>query len=120
MADIILEDIKLDLGLPDDYDAFDPTVQRHINSAFSRATQLGLGPPQGFKIQTGTETWQSFLGDAGDLEDVKAFIFLTVKLLFDPPATSFHIAAVEKQIEKLEWTLNVKREDEEWTEPTPR
>ena len=52
------------------------------------------------------------------MDNVKSLIFLHAKMLFDPPATSFHIAAIEQQIEKLEWTLNVQREDEEWTEPT--
>lgn len=101
----IVDDIKLDLGLPPDYDVFDPSVIRHINSAFSRATQLGLGPAQGFRITTGAETWDEFLGDFENLDGAKAFVFLRVKLLFDPPATSFHIAAVEKQIEELSWTL---------------
>lgn len=102
----IADDIKLDLGLPPDYDVFDPTVIRHINTAFSRATQLGLGPEQGFKLRTGTETWEEFIGDFEDLDAVKGYIFLRVKLLFDPPATSFHIAAVEKQLEELTWTLS--------------
>lgn len=119
MSDKILDDIKLDLGLPDDYDVFDPTVRRHINSAFARATQLGLGPPQGFRIVTGNETWGEFISDREDMEDVKSLVYLHTKLLFDPPATSFQIAAIEHQIQKFEWTLNVKREDEEWTEPTP-
>lgn len=116
----ILDDIKLDLGLPPDYDVFDPSVRRHINSAFARLTQLGLGPPQGFKIKTGSETWEDFLGDAEDRDDVKGFIFLRTKMYFDPPATSFHIAAIEEQLKELAWTLNAKREAEEWTEPPPR
>lgn len=118
MSNKILEDIKLDLGLPDDYNVFDPTIRRHINSAFARATQIGLGPPQGFRVITGNETWDQFIADRADMDNVKSLIFLHAKMLFDPPATSFHIAAIEQQIEKLEWTLNVQREDEEWTEPT--
>ena len=118
MAEKILDDVKLDLGLPPDYDAFDPTIRRHINSAFSRAATLGLGPAQGFRVITGNETWEDFISDREDMDAVKSFIFLHAKLLFDPPATSFHIAAIEQQIQKLEWTLNVQREDVEWTPPT--
>lgn len=117
MADKILEDIKLDLGLPEDYDIFNPSIRRHINSAFGRAAGLGLGPPQGFRVVTGDETWEEFISDREDMDEVKAFIFLQTKLFFDPPATSFHIAAIEQQINKLEWTLNAKREDAEWTDP---
>lgn len=119
MSESILNNVKLDLGLAEDYDAFDPVIIRHINSAFGTAGQLGLGPPQGFKIQGEATTWDSFLDD-DRLEEVKAYIFLKVKMLFDPPATSFAITAVQDQIKELEWRLNVKREDEEWTEPTPR
>jgi hypothetical protein len=112
----ILNDIKLDLGLSADYDAFDPTVIRHINSAFSRLGQLGIGPPQGYKIANDQNTWSEILAD-DRFEDAKAYIFLKVKMLFDPPPTSFAIAAIQDQIREYEWTLNVKREEEEWTEP---
>lgn len=119
MTESILESIKLDLGVPADYAVFDQTIIRHINSAFSTAGQLGLGPPQGFKIQDGSASWDTFLED-DRREDVKAYVFLKVRMLFDPPATSFAIAAIQDQIKELEWRLNVKREDEEWTEPIPK
>lgn len=115
----ILDDIKLDLGIPNDYDVFDPTVKRHINTAFSRLAQLGVGPPQGFKVVDDSTTWDAILTD-DSLEDVKAYVFLRVKMLFDPPGTSFVIAAMEKQLEELAWTINVKKEGEEWTQPPPK
>jgi len=115
----ILDDVKLDLGLPPDYDVYDPSVQRHINTAIARLVQLGIGPPQGFRLKTGTETWEQFLGATEEFEDAKGYIFQRVKLMFDPPATSFHIAAVEKQLEELAWTLNAKWEVTGWTPPTP-
>lgn len=120
MTDSILNSIKADLGLMADYDVFDPSIIRHINSAFGTLNQLGLGPPQGFRIQSDADDWESFLNGDQHLEDVKSFVFLKVKMLFDPPPTSFAISAVQDQIKELEWRLNVKREDEEWTEPIPQ
>lgn len=119
MTDSILDSIKLALGLPPDYAAFDPAIVMHINSAFGTANQLGLGPPQGFKIQDNSTTWDAFLND-DRMEEVKAYIYLKVRLLFDPPTLSFVLTALQEQARELEWRLNVKREDEEWTHPTPQ
>lgn len=119
MSDEILKSVKKALGLADDYDVFDPDVIMHINSAFSTLNQLGIGPQQGFMIEDDAATWESFLGTDLRLNNVKTYIYLRVRLLFDPPTTSFHLEAVNQQIKELEWRLNAQREDEEWTEPAP-
>lgn len=119
MADSILDSVKQVLGVEEDYTAFDIDILMHINTAFATLNQIGIGPDAGFMIEDASATWDQFLGDDPRLNSVKTYIYLKVRLIFDPPATSFVINAIEKQIEELEWRLSVKREDESWVNPTP-
>jgi hypothetical protein len=73
-------------------------------------TQLGVGPDTGFLITDATQTWVDFLGDRKDLEAVKTFIYLKVRLLFDPPSSAFVLEAMERQIREIEWRLNIQAE----------
>lgn len=114
MTESILKSTKKNLNLPDDYDVFDPDVIMHINSVFSTLHQLGLGPAQGFEIEDDQAVWNDFTLGSLPLNAVKTYIFLRVRLLFDPPATSFHIQALKEQILELEWRLNVQREGAIW------
>lgn len=106
----ILTDIKKLLGLTKDYTVFDTDVIIHINSVFMTLNELGVGPDNGFKISGYDEKWEEFLSESVQLEGVKTYIYLRVKLLFDPPANSFLVNSIEKQISELEWRLNVKSE----------
>lgn len=114
MTDSILNTVKKVLGLDPDYTAFDTDVIMHINSVFSTLHQLGVGPSQAFQIQDETETWFEFLGNETSINSVKTYVYLRVRLIFDPPATSFTIAAMEKQAQELEWRLNVQQEGERY------
>lgn len=117
MITSILDSTKKALNLADNYTAFDEDIIMHINSVFATLNQLGVGPVQGFMIEDKDPTWDAFLGSDPRLSAVKSYVFLRVKLLFDPPQTGFHTTAIEKQIKELEWRLNVQREDTEWTDP---
>lgn len=109
--DSILDGTKKAIGLGADYDVFDPDLVMHINSVFFTLNQLGVGPDSGFAITGPNETWATFLGADLRLNAVKSYVFLKVRLLFDPPATSFAIAAMEKQAQEYEWRLNVHVEN---------
>lgn len=119
METSILNSTKKILGISEDYTAFDLDIITHINTAFSTLTQLGVGPSQGFMIQDDTEVWSDFIFDDYQYNSVKSYVFLRVRLLFDPPTTSYLIDAVERQIRELEWRLNVHREDDGWISPFP-
>lgn len=110
MTDSILTTTKKALGISADYTAFDPDIIMHINSVFSTLNQLGVGPAVTFMIMDDTETWSEFIGTNQDINSVKTYMYLRVRLYFDPPATSFALAAMEKQIEELGWRLNVQGE----------
>jgi hypothetical protein len=106
----VLNSTKKALQLDPDYDAFDPDLVMHINSVFSTLNQLGVGPNEGFMISGDQETWDAFLGTDLTLNHVKNYVYLRVRLLFDPPQSAFLMTAYEKQITELEWRLNAQAE----------
>lgn len=117
MSDSILTSTKKVLGLDEAYTAFDPDILLHINSVFSTLCQLGIGPAGGFAIGDATANWVDFLGTDPRLNSVKTYTYLRVRLLFDPPTTSFVQDSMKRQIDELEWRLNVHRESTAWVNP---
>lgn len=103
----ILTSIKKLLGIEEEYTQFDNDIIMHINSAFLNLTQLGVGPVEGFLIEDDTATWEDFIGDSNQLQAVKSYMYLKVKLLFDPPLSSSVIESMNRMIAELEWRLNV-------------
>ena len=114
----ILKSIKKNLGLDENYNAFDHDVITHINTCFFTLEQLGIGPEEGFVVEDGTEVWTDFTDDEigrSAMNALQTYIYLKVRLLFDPPATSYHIDAIEEQIRELEHRLLTERELVKWT-----
>ena len=103
----ILTSIKKLLGIEEEYTQFDNDIIMHINSVFLNLTQLGVGPAEGFLIEDDTATWEDFIGDSNQLQAVKSYMYLKVKLLFDPPLSSSAIESMNRMIAELEWRLNV-------------
>lgn len=114
MSESILISTKKILGLEADYTPFDLDIITHINSVFSTLEQLGVGPEGGFMIEGDEATWGDFLGEDKRLNAVKTYVYLRVRLLFDPPGTSYLITALQEQARELEWRLNVTREGASW------
>ena len=103
----ILESVKLMLGIQNDYTAFDQQILLHTNSVFVILNQLGVGPSNIFSADS-SSVWSDFLvNDSTDLNLVKSYMYLKVRLLFDPPTSSFAIEAMNKQAQEYEWRLNV-------------
>lgn len=112
-TDSILLSIKKLLGLVEDDQAFDADIIIHINSVFMILQQLGIGPVDGFKIESQEDTWDQFIQDDKLLEDVKTYIYLKVRLIFDPPLNSSHTESIKQLISELEFRLNVKEKEVE-------
>lgn len=108
----ILTSIKKLLGIEKDYTHFDADIIIHINSVFMILTQLGVGPSEGFTIMDDSSTWDEFLQDSDlvKLSSVKSYVYLKVRLLFDPPSSSAVIESTNRLISELEWRLNVAAE----------
>ena len=104
----ILTSIKKLLGIAEENTDFDADIIMHINSVFTTLTQLGVGPSEGFYIEDEHSEWQEFLPDPNKLQAVKTYMYLKVRLVFDPSSIgSSTLAAYERQIQELEWRLNV-------------
>lgn len=119
MEQSILTSTKKILGMDASYTAFDQDILTYINSAFSTLNQLGIGPVNGYTIEDATSVWSDFIGADSRLSSVKNYVYLSVRLIFDPPATSFAIEAFNKQKSELEWRLNAYREGTQWVDPNP-
>lgn len=103
----ILNSIKKLLGIAEDYDHFDSDIIMHINSVFTTLTQLGVGPEEGFSINDESEKWEDFLPEERMIHSVKSYMFMKVKLMFDPPLSSAVIECTKEQIKEMEWRIQV-------------
>lgn len=113
MDSSILEDIKKLLGIPNDYNAFDTDVVININSAFSTLLQLGVGPKDGFFITSNSELWSDFITREVDVNKflfIKQYVYLSVRLIFDPPSSSSVMNAYKEKLDELTWRINVMEE----------
>lgn len=110
----ILTSVKKMLGPTAEYTHFDPDIIMHINTVFDDLRQLGVGPAKGFAIEDDAAVWSDFISDMTKFQSVKSYIYLRVKLLFDSSTlSSAVIQSMERQIEKLEWRLNVSAETQQ-------
>ncbi len=107
METSILTSIKKLLGVAEDYTEFDEDIITHINSVLLNLNQLGVGPEEGFMIEDDAACWEDFIYDETKLQAVKSYIYLKVKLLFDPPLSSSVTESYNRMIAELEWRLNV-------------
>lgn len=106
----ILTSIKKLLGITEEYEYFDADIIMYINSVFFILNQLGVGTEEPFSIKDKNETWEEFISDISKIELVKSYVYLKVKLLFDPPLSSATIEAINRQISEFEWRLNAEVE----------
>ena len=103
----ILTSIKKLLGIAEDYTHFDNDIIMHINSVFLILTQLGVGPPEGFVIHDATALWTDFVADGKNLELIKSYTYLKVKIMFDPPLSSAVLDSTNQLIKEYEWRIQV-------------
>ena len=101
----ILTSVKKQLGIAEDYEHFDPDLIISINSVFSVLNQLGAGPEEGYSIADKNDLWSDFLPAGKKLELVKTYVYLKVKLIFDPPTSSAVMEAVKQSIAEQEWRI---------------
>lgn len=109
----ILTSIKKLLGIAEEYTHFDADLIIHINSVLSILTQIGVGPAEGFSIKDKTSVWGDFIPENSNLELpgirelIKSYVYMKVKLLFDPPLISAVIESTNRIISELEWRIQV-------------
>ena len=107
MANSIFNSVKKVVGLLGDDGSFDEDILLHINSVVSTLRQLGLSIPADFYVEDDVQTWQNLLGEFRDLDLVKSYMAMKVRLMFDPPSSSFGLASMTEMVTELEWRINV-------------
>lgn len=111
MTDSILNTIKQMIGGAAAHDTvFDVDIITHINTAFMTLAQIGIGPSTGFRIKDDLDLWSDVITDERNLESVKSYIYIKVKLLFDPPASASIAETLKQQASEIEWRLSVEAE----------
>ena len=119
MATSVLNSVKLGIGgIAEEYTVFDPTLIIYINGVFQRLYQIRVGPiDKPFVITGSEETWEEFLeaetSISADMEMVKSYMILRVRLLFDPPGSSYAMDNMQKIVQEYEWTMNVQVDAED-------
>lgn len=104
----ILESIKKLLGIEKEYTVFDPDIIMDINAVFGTLHQLGAGPLSGFRITGYGEQWSDYLTYGKEIDEVKTYVYLRTRLLFDPPDRGSILGSFQDQIKELEWRIVVK------------
>lgn len=109
-SDSILDSVKKSLGLYDGYDAFDNDIIMHINSVFANLAQMGICPDEnGFAIADNSTEWSEFTNDDKLINNVKSYMYLKVRLLFDPPTISSLLESINRQINEFEYRLYTQK-----------
>ena len=110
ITDSILTSVKKLLGITEDCTDFDADLIMHINSVLMIITQIGVGPSEGFSIKDKEDYWKDFVSDTTNLESIKSYVYMKVRLMFDPPSSSAVMESMNRMISELEWRLNVEAE----------
>lgn len=106
----ILDTIKKMLGIPLDVDDFDTELIVAINGALMTLNQYGIGPDPSYHISDNTGTWEDLLGENTPYEATSMFVYLKVRMLFDPPQASSVLEAMNRQAQEYEWRLILEAE----------
>lgn len=114
MAESILTSIKRMHGIPKEDNDFDDELTLHINGAFTKLDQLGVGHRADgdvYSISGDEETWDDYITTKQGRNDVVRFVYLTVRLLFDPPTIGVVNSSFAEQLKEIEWRLSERREE---------
>lgn len=123
MEQSILLSTKKILGIGADDESFDLDILTFINTAFSTLNDVGVGVLGGLHIDGPDYEWDDFAADCGvddtQVNDIRTYVFLRVRMLFDPPGTPYLINAFEKQLEEHVTRISIRRESVSWVDPDP-
>lgn len=106
VKDSILLSIKKLLMIDPSYEVYDDDIIMNINATLSVLTQMGVGKEGGLTISDANNTWDEFIDlSNNDFNTIKSYVYLKVKLMFDPPQNSALIESINNQIKEFEYRL---------------
>lgn len=111
MTDSILVTLRNLLGIEEGTTAFDLDIITALNATLMTLNQLGIGPDTGLFVSDESTTWSDVFGLRQDLNALQQYVYLKVRLLFDPPATSTVQNALRESVNEIEWRLGVQADD---------
>lgn len=109
--DSILNTVKALLGISIDSTDFDQEIIIFINAALGTLHALGVGSATVYSITNATTTWSEFLSDPSDIGIARLYIYMKVKVAFDPPTVSYVLTAFQGIIADYEFRLTVKADN---------
>lgn len=115
----IFKSTKVMLDIADGDASFDNNVLSFINAALSDLTDLGAGPSDGLVVTGDTEEWEALTENASDTERIKNWVYLKVRLFWDPPQTSFLLDAHTRQIDEAAWRIVNKKDGDRFVAAHP-
>lgn len=115
MNESILTSIKKLLGIPSDYTHFDEDIVIYINSALNVLTEMGVGNPDGFLIVGASQVWNDFIPNYNKLAMIKEFVYLKVRLIFDPPQNSILTEVINQRLDELTYRIYITADPEQLT-----
>jgi hypothetical protein len=105
LTDSILDTVKKTIGIDPENTAFDIDITTALNSVLTILRQLGV--ETGItRVNDNSSTWTELIPEKYDLDTVKSYVCLRVRMLFDPPTSSGISTAIQEQIKELEWRIN--------------
>ena len=110
-SDSILNTVKDLIGTSLEDDSFDQEIMVHINAVFLTLQQLGVGPKEGFAIFDSESIWSEFIPDGTLQNQIKSYMYLKVKLLFDPPTNSTAVESFQRIANEYEFRINLAAEE---------
>lgn len=110
MIDSILNSVKDKLPgvyVEDGDTVFDNQLIDFINVTFTDLFMLGYGSDPVYQITGPANVWSEYITDPA-FNDIKTYIFMRVKLMFDPPQNSSLLSSYKEQIEAMEFFIKLK------------
>ncbi len=109
----VLGTIRKKLGAEEDYTHFDADILTIINASFLTLYQLGFEKDHGpIRVEDESVTWNDVI-DTTRYAWVKDYIWICVKLVFDPPSSSYVMDMLKATKDEYEWRLYIQKDMED-------
>jgi len=95
------------LGIGESDISFDPDIIMHINTVFFILDQLGVNSGSNFSIEDKESLWNEYLTPDQSLAIIKTYMYLKVRLIFDPPLSASLVEVMKAQITEYEFRIMI-------------
>lgn len=102
----VLEDVRKVIGGDMIDPHFDQELCMHINSVLVGLRQIGV--KTGTNIVNDETLWSELVPNIIDVESIKTWLGLKVRLIFDPPTSSYVSSAIEENLRELEFRIQLE------------